>query len=626
MSSRRPILRTLAAAGVAILGLTAAEAAIQPAPDPVPVACIGVPDPLPTGITQMPADQWADPTLFTNPTNSNDYHWMHSSTNLQGAEALEKWGACVFFNPDANQTAPVDMSDWRSMVVVNNPSPTLTVTAKITYRDPAGTTLNAFTVTLLPEQTFVKGAIELRQFGPGIGSVQVTADHPIVGATFHHFGKMKLSNGVTASDPDYLHPGEGMEQQLQMSQDFATVLYSGPFPVTNNAKEDFLNGNLPLNCVVNPNPTPTTLTVTNIISPGTTLNSQTVNLPAYGMFLDTSIWAAAEPFYLTNPAPFNFDILTAAASSGNPILGDFLMVDVLGNGAPANLNPNVVLRAGSGMMQNSPALRLLNGEHTETSVAGLLPQTPPVTTMMGVANVTANNIGPVTVEFFTRNGAPAIPPITIPALGPGAVWRITPNTVPPPPSPQIPQNFAGWARITACQPGLIGWTMREVQHQTQPYPVPQFHKAYGEELDGANGGEPGRGFRAVTTTGTYSRKVAPFLRAAGNNDFPNWWPSYVNGVNQASANINQYWHRFFTMPGVLAGQQTFAGLPFANTSFTFVDPIVNLINAGANVSGRFDRTTGTAMGMEAVGDPMVEWQVPMFLGSDVGTVLQQQEP
>src|SRR6185369_17784824 len=121
------------------------------------------------------------------------------------------------------------------------------------------------------------------------------------------------------------------------------------------------------------------------ISPGTTLNSQTVNLPAYGMFLDTSIWAAAEPFYLTNPAPFNFDILTAAASSGNPILGDFLMVDALGNGAPANLNPNVVLRAGSGMMQNSPALRLLNGEHTETSVAGLLPQTPPVTTMMGVA-------------------------------------------------------------------------------------------------------------------------------------------------------------------------------------------------------------------------------------------------
>jgi len=628
MSSRRLTLRTLATLsvlGVAILGFTAAEAAIQPAPDvPVSTVCAALPDPLPTGITQMPADQWADPTLFTNPTTSNDYHWIHSSTNLQGAQALEKWGACVFFNPDASQTSPVDMTDWRSMVVVNNPSPTLTVHAKITYYDPTGILVASYPITLLPEQTFEKGAVELRQFGPGIGSVQVTADNPIVGATLHHFGKIRLGNGILYSDPDYLSPGEGMEQQLQMPQDFATVLYSGPFPLTNSAAEDFLNGNLPLNCIVNPNSLPASVTVTNVIAPATTLNSQTVTLPAHGMFLDTSIWAAAEPTYLSPTGFFNVDIITAA-SSNRPILGDFLMVDVFGNGAPYNLNPGTVFRAGSGMIENSPALRLINGEHTETgplSLPGPLAPTPPVTTMMSVANVTSNNIGPVNVQFFARTGGPPIQTLTFASLAPGVVQRIIPSTS------AIPQNFAGWARITACQPGLIGWTMREVMDQGQVMhtaPIPQFHKAYGEELDGANGGEPGKGFTAATTTGTYIRKVAPFLRAAGNFDFPNWWPSYVNGVNQGSSNIGNYWHRFFTIPGgALAGQQNFTGLRFANTSFTFVDPIVNLIGAGSNVSGRFDRTTGTTMGMEAVGDPMIEWNVPMFLGSDVGNVLPQE--
>src|SRR5262249_19632697 len=97
------------------------------------------------------------------------------------------------------------------------------------------------------------------------------------------------------------------------------------------------------------------------------------------------------------------------------------------------------------------------------------------------------------------------------------------------------------------------------------------------------------------------------------------------GVNQASSNIGQYWHRFFNFPGVLVGQQSFAGLRFANTSFTYVDPIANP-PVDSNVSGRFDRTTGTAMGMEGVGDPMIEWQVPLFLGSDVEVWLQQHQP
>jgi hypothetical protein len=156
------------------------------------------------------------------------------------------------------------------------PSPTVTLTATITYRDPQGNPLGApLWITLGPEDTFVQGAIQLRQFGPGIGSVEVTANHPIVGAT---------------------------------------------------------------------------VTVSSVIAPATPLTSQTVTLPPFGMLLDTSIWAAAEPFYLSNPAPFNLDILTAAVSSDNPIVGDFLMVDVFEDGAPANLVPGGRMRMGSGMM------------------------------------------------------------------------------------------------------------------------------------------------------------------------------------------------------------------------------------------------------------------------------------
>jgi hypothetical protein len=487
----------------------------------------------------------------------------------------------------------------------------VSLTATITYRDPAGAVLATLTVPLGPEQTFVRGAVELRQFGLGIGSVEVTADQPIVGATLHHFGRMTLSNGTVVTDPDFLHPGEGSLQQLQMSQDAATALFSGPFPASNTSTKDFLNGVLPLNCVLNPNPTTTTLTVSSFLAPASPLTSTTVTLPPFGMFLDTSVWAIAEPFYLSGPGPFNADVLTVASSSGNSLIGDFLMVDVFGNVPGNNLQPGASFRMGSGMMQIKPALRLLNPEHIETSVAG----TPPVETYMSVANVTGADVGPVNVQFFSRTGA-LLANFNVASLPPGAVQRIDPTTF------AIPQNFAGWARVTACRPGLIGWTMREVERQVPA--VNQFRKVYGEELDGANLAEPGAGF-PVTVAGTsWLRKVAPLERAAGNFSIPNWWPAFQIGDNHASPNLGQYWHRFFTLGGALAGQQNFAGLSFANTSFTYIDPIVNSIAVDSNISGRFDREMGKAIGMEAIGDPLVEWGIPMFLGPDV--VVQPTDP
>lgn len=616
MTLRSPLLRMLAAASLmAALGLTAAGA------QPIPQPCLLTPSPIPSGPNQAPTDVFADPALFLfppGPAISNDYHWMHSSMHLQGAPAHEKWGACVFFNPDPELTAPVDMSGFRSAVVVNNPDPFATVDATITYRDPAGATLETLSITLDPEETFVQGAIELSlNGGPGIGSVEVVADNPIVGATLHHFSRITLSNGQTYEDPDSFFPGAASLQQIQMRQNASTTLFAGPFPASNSAPEDFLNGVLPLTCVMNPNQTPTTVTIKSVIAPNTPLTSQTVTLQPFGMFLDTSIWALGEPFYLSNPAPFNLDVLTSAASNGNPILGDFLMVDVFGNGAPANLVPGGRMRMGSGMMQFSPALRLSNPEHVETgpfAQPGPLPSTPPVETMMAIANATGADIGPVNVQILGRTGL-TVANVNFPTLPPGAVQRITPSLF------AIPENFAGWARITACRPGLIGWTMREVMEQTNP-PIPdQFRKVYGEELDGANGLEPGRGYEVTTFDGTWLRKVAPLLRAAGNFNDPDWWPGYVNVANHASSNIGQYWHRFFTLSGTLAGQQTFTGLRFANTSFTYVDPIVNVLDNNETVSGRFDRATGNAIGMEAIGDPLVEWRIPLFLGGDVEEAL-----
>ncbi len=614
----KPTLQTLLATALAAaLGLAPAGAQPQ-----IPECLVNYeidpnPDPLLAGVHHTPGHSFADPAVFVppgDPARSNDYHWTHSSMQLQGAPALQKWGACVFFNPDKEHTGNIDMSDWRSAVVVNNPGPN-PVTATITYRDPDGLVLNWFQKMLAPEATFVKGAIELRWYGKGIGSVEVTADGPIVGATLHHFAEMTFAGGLMVQDRDFLMPGANSMQQLQMSQDLAKALYSGPFPISSTSRIDFLNGVLPLNCVLNPNPTPATIKVSSVVAPGTLISAKTVTLAPFGMYLDTSVWDFAEPLYLNNTAGLNLDVISTVTTDDGPILGDFLMIDVFANGPASTLEPNKRFRMGSGMMQNSPAQALVNPEHVETGPLAIplspvpLPATPPVSTMMGIANVSTSDVGPVKVRIYNSLGA-VVASLTLPSLPPGAVRRIHPGTL------ATPQNFAGWASITACQPGLIGWTMREVWEQN-PH-VDQFHKVFGEELDGANGAEPGTGFSVTTGGQTWLRKVAPLLRAGRGN--PPWWPSYVNTVNTDYFNIGSYRYQFFDLPGTQSWQQTFNGLQLWKSSFTYVDPIV--VNPGyVNVSGRFDdqptgHQSGHVRGMEAIGDPLREWDIPLFLGLD----------
>lgn len=631
MNLRKSLLWTLAATTLATtLGLSPGEAQQQIPDCQVEIEPNPNVNPSQSGVNHTLGHSFADTMVFgPNAAKSNDYHWMHSSVHLQGAPALQKWGACVFFNPDKEHTGNIDMSDWRSAVVVNNPSPN-SITATITYRDPEGNILNSFQKPLGPEETFVKGAIELRWYGKGIGSVEVTADGPIVGATLHRFSKLTLSNGQLVTDPDHYPelqiptPGANSMQQLQMSQDSAKSLYSGPFPIASTSRQDFLNGVLPLNCVLNPNPANAKITVSSMVAPGTPLSTQTFTLKPFGMHLDTSLWSFAEPLYLSQTGGLNLDVISTVTSHDGPILGDFLMVDVFGNGAASTLTPGARFRMGSGMMQNSPASLLVNPEHVETGPFALplppptppIPATPPVSTMMGIANVSGSDIGPVNVKIFNSKGE-KVAHLTFPSLPPGATRRITPATS------AIPQNFAGWALITACEPGLIGWTMREVWQQLVPLPsgeqVKHFRKVFGEELDGANGAEPGTGFSVTTGGQTWLRKVAPLLRA-GRGNTPPWWPSYVNTVNADYFNIGSYRYQFFDLPGALSWQQAFNGLQLWKSSFTYVEPIVNP-NFYVNVSGRFDdrptgHQSGHVRGMEAIGDPLQEWNIPFFLGSE----------
>ncbi len=591
-------LRAGAAALAALLAVTwgvTATAQIQP-------ACPLTVDPTPTGPNQAPADQFADPTLFSDPVNSNDYHWIHSSTHLQGEATSRKFAPCLFYNP-APGDFPIDLSGMQSALVINNPNSAAT-TAAITWRDSAGNQVGAVQNVVVPaEGTWAQGALRLA--GIGFGSAEINStDQLIVGATLHHLEYVDL-NGVRYTDPDALAPGANSMQQLQRRQDGKSTLYWGPVPVSNAAARDFLNGALPLHCVFNPNATATTVSSQSFLAGSLNPITNTVAaLNPFGNFLDTSIWTLLDGFYNSNPGVFDVDlIVTASSQNGQPLIGEGILGDFYGDGPGPNPNlvPGGRFRMASHMMSTDPVLRLTNPELIDTQTTA----TPPVTTNMAVMNVTAQDIGPVRVEYFSRTGASLGNAVVAASFPAGAAARILPTFG--------GQVFAGWARITACRPGLVGWTVREVQPQTGH--SGHFVKTYGEVLDGGNDFEPGDGFPWTDGLGTtWVREVSPLLRTAANNWSPNWWPSYSTAVNDSVPNLGPYWWRFFNLGGVGIGSATFTGLRWANTSYTYEDPITSFLfpPAAFNGSGRFDHLSGTNKGIDAIGDPIAEWQIPWY--------------
>lgn len=578
----------------AVLCLVAGSAFAQTAACPVPV------QPIPSGVTARPNVD------YSNHSTRLDSMWMHSSTNLQGHATKEKFAPCLFYNP-TEKDIKAQLGGFQSALVINNPSPTLSTTVTVELRDRNGTLVPPLlNQTLGPNGSWTFAASQLQGAANGVGSARVTATNPIVGASLHYVDSV-LIGGTAITDPDVLSPGEGTMQQLQAGQAVGTSLYAGPMPLSNSSNFDFLNGNLPFYCAMNTTPTPTNITAYKGTSGGLSFATITATLPGYGQFIDMSLWNGMEPIYLNGALPAYDDNAWAfVASDRGPLVGEVYLADFFAYGSPASpgMSLGKKFRVGSAMMANTPSYGVTSAEVTQETVVPL----PRTDTMIGVLNASTVDIGPVTVTYRNRNGG-VVGTNTVASLLPGQTLRLTPGTPGFPASP----FFDGWADIRACKPGLIGWTMREITKNGNNH----FEKAYGEELAGANGREPGAAIPVVEQGIAVNRKVAPIARVS---DW--WWPSYTNFANNSVANVGNYWYRFFratptTIDVTNYIGQPYAGVRYGNTSFTYQDglnPQVSLFGS-LNVSGRVDVTTGTVIGVTAIGDPLREWEIPGFGGN-----------
>lgn len=565
----------------ALAGPAAAQTEIE---DPIPDPCLAIADPFPSGVTDRPAHDFG-----TYP----DYNFVHSSTHLSGHLATEKFAPGLFWNPPA----PAELAGFRSVIKVTNPNPTAFLTANVEFYDQGGTLLGVVAIALAGEASRTIAASPLAAGTPaGRGSARVVSTNGVgfVGETIHNTLSVDLSayGGPFVTDPDPFQPGASSLQQLQVAQSAKNALYMGPFPVSDQSAIDLFNGNNPFFWIQNPNPTPTTVSVAILSSGGINLGTATVTLQPFASYLELRLWNLLWGPYLSGAINFDDDfLLVATANQG--ILGEFVMTDFFGNGAGPgdNLRLGDRFRMGSGMLANTPAVRVINPELTYQ------PFNLGIQTNMGLLNAGTQDIGPVNVQYRDRNGV-VIGNNSIASLPRGAMVRIGPG------SPGYPgPTFDGWARITACKPGLVGWTMRTAGDEPDAAPPP-FRKVWGEALAGANGAEPGNGFSVTVAGQSWVRKVASFVRVD-----PSWyWPGYTAFVNHAVANIGPYWYRYHLDNGTGVGGASFAGLRFANTSFTYEDPFVSFFGV-TNLSERVDHTSGRIQGIHVIGDPLVEWGI-----------------
>ena len=562
----------------------------------VPPACFVTAQPIPSGVTARPPDSFND---------YPDYNFVHSSTHLQGQPATEKFAPGLFWLPAGRP----DLAAFRSSVIVNNTSRTVSATIDIEYYDVSGgAPLFTSSVTILPEGHHAEGALPI-SFGSGLGSARIVSTNniPIVGATVHWTTALDLGpfGGPFLTDPDPFQPGATSMQQLQVRQSEKTIVAMGPLPISDMdpGSVDFHEGNAPLTWVHNPNPTPTNVTILRFTRSGVTLPSNNVVIPGFGTVLDTLLWDLLMPIYVGGALNRDDDVVVYATAD-QPILGETLMGDFFSPGLTAGGR----FRLGSTMMANTPAVVVFNPELTvQPGVVG-------IQTLMGIANIGigSGDIGPVRIRYFSRNGAAIGPGDTIASFPLWAMARLGPGQ---PATPNFPTGptFDGWVRITACRPGLIGWSMRTSGDQSDAQS--SFRKVWGEVLSGSNAQEPGNGFAVVDNAGTtWIRKVSPMTRVDPIGP-PPFWPGYTTFLNNAAANVGPYWYRFFEATGnevTLIAGQPFAGLRFGDTSFTYEDPLVNaglLMIFPFELNGAVDHTSGRIQGIDVIGDPMAEWTI-----------------
>lgn len=572
-----------------VAGSTPAEAQVGV---PVPTLCPRIIDPIPTGMTVRPNASYNNPRP--------EYKFVHSGTHLQGRRSGEKFAAGLLWNPPV----PRELSGVQSVVVVTNPNQ-VPAAVTVEFYDEGGVMVGNVALNIPPEgfQTVPASSL-VAGFPSGRGSARIvsTDDAPIVGEVIHHMQWMDLGGfgGPILTDPDPFNPGAASVQQLQVRQENKTALYFGPMPVSDQSNLDFMNGNAPAIWVMNPNPTPTTVSIGVFSRLGINFGTAVVTLPAFASTIDLRLWNALWGPYIAGPINYDDDFVVAAFAD-QPIIGEVVMTDMFANGFGSNLQLGARFRMGSAMMANSPSIRLIDPELTVELTD------PGVDTMIGITNAFPQDIGPVTIEYRDRNGV-VLGTNTIASFPQAAMARIGRGQ---PQSSNFPAGpvFDGSVRITACAAGLLGWTMR-TSGDIPGVTSTGFKKVWGEALAGANGAEPGAGFQVNIGGQNWIRKVSPIVRV----DPSFYWPGYTNFVNLSVGNIGPYWYRFHTAAGTnvtrLAGQP-FGGVQFGDTSFTYEDLWVDpfQIFFATNLSGRVDHTTGRIEGIHVLGDPLVEWGI-----------------
>ncbi|MBP6748475.1 MAG: hypothetical protein KA144_02445 [Xanthomonadaceae bacterium] len=595
---------------VAALCLAAGSAFAQNTTCPVPVY------PIPTGRIERPGEKIGLPRTPEEFESQQDYRWMHSSTNLQGYATTEKFAPCLFFKPTDHDLSAA-LGGFQSALAINNPSPTATAHVSISLFDRNGNPWsgNPIAVTLGPNENWANGVPQLQSFANGVGSAVIKSDIPIVGASQHYIGSVKLG-GRRFTDIDPGMPGEGTMQQIQAAQPEGTSLYAGPIPIGNSSRHDFLNGNLPFLCMMNTTRSPANITIykgaTDSSGAFIPMPTITASLPGYGQYIDMSLWQGLEPAYLSSTSlPLEANGWAFVSSPHAPLVGDMYLADFFAGGSPSSprMSPGRKFRVGSAMMANKPAAQLTSPELTQQRGSIVTPVSPGLDTMIGLTNASTTNIGPVVVNYRDRDGA-IVGTRTIASFAPGESVRLTSGT------PGFPSMlFDGWAEINACRDGLIGWTMREVRRVGNLF---QYEKAYGEELAGANAREPGKGIPVTVQGLPVVRKIAPLARVSPGLA----WPSYTTFTNNSVGNIGNYWFRsyqFQPLTGDVTNYtpQPFIGLPFGSSAFTYQDGGNSLVNIGfdQNVGSRVDTSNATVIGMTAAGDPLREWDIENFPAS-----------
>ena len=640
----------------ALLALTLASgAAAQCPPGPPPTAC--EPDPIPSGANESPSNNFS----------IGEYAFVHSSTNLQAEPAHMKFAAGLFWNPagEFGTGVPRAFGAFSSAIIVNNPSPASNAVVRIEYNDPAGNLLGtSASIVIPPDGTHIEAASKIGLSPAGIGSATIIVENPqetlgIVGSTVHYFDSIAIPGWGVVEDPDkltlpsgetILAPGEGSYQQLQKvpTQEFEKGgfdwrgwHFAGPFRFSNMSVNDFDNGSAPILMVANPNDHPVPVVfATLVVGPGgviANLGGTDHTLAPHGMVMETKLWNGLNQLTRNFLGIYDFDIIVAVvAIDGSPLVGDALVIDAFGDDEGGTSNRN--LNLGTRMRMVSTSISGAPGAATSgplgfsyrntlyaSDVSTYSPSdgtAPMIRTGIKVANASFVPTSQITVEYFDHDGTP-LATDCVPTLAPFATLQIGLGEAQTPNFPANMWNGSVRVRSACSQERLIGWTAREICKAPPSWPTGyQYFKAYGEEMTGANGDEPGiAGYPVEIGGAMVARRVASLVqtRTFGN---PNYWPGYTTftvGLNAA----NNGWYQYRFMNGLgndltNYADQPFDGLRFGASSLTYEDsdplpsgPISQMLGLG---SGKVDTLGSVSFthGINVLGGTFAAYEIGMF--------------